>query len=58
MEKDLYRRLEILKACQDKGIFVYSVKERLEMNDSMQAKIMSTFLALFSELERFRHIEA
>jgi DNA invertase Pin-like site-specific DNA recombinase len=44
--------LEILKAAKDKEINVYSVKEALEMNGSIQAKIMSTMLALFSELER------
>ncbi len=44
--------LEILKVCQEKGIFVFSVKERLEMNNGMQSKIMSTFLAMFAELER------
>ena len=45
--------LEILKAAKEKEIAIYSVKERLELNGSgMQAKIMSTMLALFSELER------
>ena len=44
--------LEILKNAQDKGIAVYSVKERLDLDDSMQAKVMGTFLALFSEAER------
>jgi len=44
--------LEILKNAKDKNIAVYSVKEGLELNGSIQAKIMSTMLALFSELER------
>ncbi len=44
--------LEILKTAQEKGVYVFSVKEHLEMNGSMQAKIMGTFLALFAELER------
>lgn len=44
--------LEIIKAAQDKGIHVFSVKERLELDDSMQSKVMRTFLALFSEVER------
>jgi DNA invertase Pin-like site-specific DNA recombinase len=44
--------LEILKSAKDKGIDVYSVKERLELNGTIQAKIMSTMLALFAELER------
>jgi DNA invertase Pin-like site-specific DNA recombinase len=44
--------LEILKSAKDRGIDVYSVKERLELNGTIQAKIMSTMLALFAELER------
>ena len=44
--------LEILKVAKDKGINVYSVKEGLELNGSIQSKIMSTMLALFAELER------
>ena len=44
--------LEILKTAKDKQICVYSVKEGLELNGTIQSKIMSTMLALFSELER------
>ena len=45
--------LEILKAAKDKGIAIYSVKESIELNgDSIQAKVMSTMLALFADLER------
>ena len=44
--------LEILKTAKDKGIDVYSVKEQLELNGTIQSKIMSTMLALFAELER------
>lgn len=44
--------LQILKEAKDKGINVYSVKEGLELNGSIQSKIMSTMLALFAELER------
>ncbi len=45
--------LEILKEAKDKGVDVYSVKEGLSLNgDGMQAKIMTTMLALFAELER------
>ena len=44
--------LEILKTAKDKKICVYSVKEGLELNGTIQSKIMSTMLALFSELER------
>ena len=44
--------LEILKTAKDKDIAVYAVKEGLEMNGTVQAKVMSTMLALFAELER------
>jgi len=45
--------LEILKVAKDKGVDVYAVKEGLALNgDGMQAKIMTTMLALFAELER------
>ena len=44
--------LSILKEAKDKGINVYSVKEGLELNGTIQSKIMSTMLALFAELER------
>jgi DNA invertase Pin-like site-specific DNA recombinase len=43
--------LEILKEAKDKEINIYSVKEQLELNGSMQSKVMSTMLALFAELE-------
>jgi DNA invertase Pin-like site-specific DNA recombinase len=44
--------LEILRAAKAKEINVYSVKEGMELNGSIQAKVMATMLALFSELER------
>jgi DNA invertase Pin-like site-specific DNA recombinase len=44
--------LEILKAAQDKGIGVYAVKEDYQLNgDGIQAKMMTTMLALFAEVE-------
>lgn len=44
--------LEILKTAKERDIAVYSVKEGLELNGTIQAKVMSTMLALFAELER------
>ncbi len=45
--------LDILNTAKEKGIAVYSVKEKIELNgDDMQSKIMSTMLSLFAELER------
>jgi DNA invertase Pin-like site-specific DNA recombinase len=43
--------LEIIKEAKDREINIYAVKEGLELNGSMQSKIMSTMLALFAELE-------
>ncbi len=44
--------LEILKSAQDKGIAIYSVKENYQLNgDGLQAKMMSTMLALFADVE-------
>jgi len=39
--------IEILKTAKDKEISVYSVKEGFELNGTIQAKIMSTMLAIF-----------
>ena len=45
--------LEILKECKDKDVIIYSVKENMILNGSgIESKVMSTFLALFAELER------
>jgi len=45
--------LEIIKEAKDRGVDVFSVKENLSLNgNGIQAKIMTTMLALFSELER------
>lgn len=43
--------LEILKVLKDQDVNVYAVKEGLELNGSMQSKVMSTMLSLFAELE-------
>jgi DNA invertase Pin-like site-specific DNA recombinase len=44
--------LEILRAVRERRVDLYSVKERLELDGSIQSKILSTMLALFAELER------
>ena len=43
--------LGILKVLKDKDVNVYSVKEGLELNGSIQSKVMATMLSLFAELE-------
>ncbi|XPS87631.1 resolvase domain protein [Desulfosarcina variabilis str. Montpellier] len=45
--------LEILNAAKERGIAVFSVKEKIELNgDDIQSKVMATMLSLFAELER------
>ena len=44
--------LEILKILKDQEVNVYAVKEGLELNGSIQSKVMATMLSLFAELER------
>lgn len=45
--------LEVLHEARQKGVDVYSVKENIALNgDSIQAKVVSTVLALTAELER------
>ncbi|MDY6839244.1 MAG: recombinase family protein [Thermodesulfobacteriota bacterium] len=45
--------LEIIKTAKEKGIDIFSVKENLSLNgNDLQTKIMTTLLALFSEVER------
>ena len=44
--------IEIMEILLKKGVNLFSVKERFHLDDSMQAKVMSTFMALFAEIER------
>jgi len=44
--------LQIISVARQKGIEIFAVKERLELDGSIQSKILSTLLALFAELER------
>ena len=45
--------LQILQEARDKDIAVYSIKEGFQLNSfGIQSKVLSTMLALFSELER------
>ncbi len=51
--RSLIEVLEVLNALKDKDVAVYSVKENFQLNGSdMQAKVMSTMLALFADIER------
>ena len=51
--RSLIEVLEVLQEAKAKAARVFSVKEGFQLNgDDMTSKIMSTLLALFSELER------
>ncbi len=44
--------LEILKSAKEKDLAVYAIKGEWSLNSSIESKILSTILALVSELER------
>lgn len=51
--RSLVEVLEVLNVLTDKDVAVFSVKENFQLNDSgIQSKVMSTMLALFSDIER------
>lgn len=51
--RSLVEVLEVLSEAKRRGAQVFSVKEGFQLNgDGLQAKIMSTLLALFAEVER------
>lgn len=44
--------MEILSLCTEKGIEVYSVRDRWELNSSLQSKVVATVFAMAAEIER------
>jgi DNA invertase Pin-like site-specific DNA recombinase len=51
--RSLVQVLEVLNTLMAKGVSVFSIKEALVLNgEGLQAKIMSTMLALFADIER------
>lgn len=52
MARSTLEVLEVLKHCLDNGITAHIAKQRLVLDDSLQAKIMATMLGLAAEIER------
>lgn len=44
--------LEVIKACADKGVTIYTVKDRYTLEDTIQSKVLVTVMGLASEIER------
>lgn len=44
--------MEILSVCTEKGVEVYSVRDRWELNSSLQSKVIATVFAMAAEIER------
>ena len=50
--RSLLEVMEILNLCLSKGVYLYTIKERFELNDSINAKILAFAFGLAAELER------
>ena len=44
--------LEVIKACTEKGIKIYTVKDRYVLEDTIQSKVLVTVMGLAAEIER------
>ena len=44
--------LEVIKACTEKGIKIYTVKDRYVLEDTIQSKVLFTVMGLAAEIER------
>lgn len=44
--------LEVIKECTEKGISVYTAKDRYVMEDTIQSKVLVTVMGLAAEIER------
>lgn len=44
--------MEILSVCTEKGVEVYSVRDRWELNSTLQSKVIATVFAMAAEIER------
>ena len=43
---------EVIKACSEKGVKIYTVKDRYVLEDSIQSKVIVTVMGLAAEIER------
>lgn len=44
--------LEVIKACTEKGVKIYTVKDRYVLEDTIQSKVLVTVMGLAAEIER------
>lgn len=44
--------LEVIKTCADKGVKIYTVKDRYTLEDTIQSKVLVTVMGLAAEIER------
>lgn len=44
--------LEVIKECTEKGISIYTAKDRYVMEDTIQSKVLVTVMGLAAEIER------
>ena len=44
--------LEVIKACAEKGVKIYTVKDRYVLEDTIQSKVLITVMGLAAEIER------
>lgn len=44
--------LEVIKACSERGVKIYTVKDRYVLEDSIQSKVLVTVMGLAAEIER------
>lgn len=44
--------LEVIKTCSERGVKIYTVKDRYTLEDSIQSKVLVTVMGLAAEIER------
>lgn len=44
--------LEVIKACTERGVKIYTVKDRYVLEDTIQSKVLVTVMGLAAEIER------
>jgi DNA invertase Pin-like site-specific DNA recombinase len=52
MGRKLVMILDIIKLCSEKGVKVYTVKDRYTLEDTIQSKVLVTVMGLAAEIER------
>lgn len=50
--RSIHSIFALLKECLDKGVTIYSIKERFQLSNDIYGKVTSTMLALIADIER------